>query len=191
MNQKALWERCAHGSVRDWTMRMNFEWIIPVVFLFSLLSLSSTWAQDVEIENVPNEIVAVKLGPFAQSYEVDVSVNPFYLRGDFDGDSKADYAVRIKSKVGNASGIAIWLSSLHKLVVLGAGVAFKVSGSVVSNLDFLNTWQVYGKRPVQRGVESGQPPHLIGEAILAGKRESASGLIYWSGKSFIWYQQGD
>jgi hypothetical protein len=147
MNQKALWERCAHGSVRDWTMRMKFEWIIPVVFLFSLLSLSSTWAQDVEIENVPNEIVAVKLGPFAQSYEVDVSVNPFYLRGDFDGDSKADYAVRIKSKVGNASGIAIWLSSLHKLVVLGAGVAFKVSGSVVSNLDFL----IHG-----RSTESGR-----------------------------------
>jgi hypothetical protein len=76
-------------------------------------------------------------------------------------------------------------------MLLGAGVPFKVSGSVVSNVDFLDTWQVYGKRQVERGGESGLPPRLLGEAILAGKRESGSGIIYWNGKSFAWYQQGD
>jgi hypothetical protein len=45
----------------------------------------------------------------------------------------------------------------------------------VCNLDFLDFWQVYGKRAVQQGVEAGPPPHLIGDAITAGKRESASG----------------
>jgi hypothetical protein len=66
-----------------------------------------------------------------------------------------------------------------------------MSGSTVSDLKFLDIWQVYGKRSVERGVESPPPPHLIGEAIFAGKSESASGLIYWDGKSFAWYQQGD
>jgi hypothetical protein len=172
-------------------MQMIKKWMFAALCVL-LLSSSHSWAQGVEIENIPNEILeSVELGQFAQSYRVDESLNPFYLRGDFDGDGKADYALRIKSKAGNASGIAIWLSSLRKLVVLGAGVPFNVSGSVASNLDFLNTWQVYGKRQVERGVESGPAPHLIGEAILAGKSGSASGLIYWNGKSFVWYQQGD
>jgi hypothetical protein len=173
-------------------MQMNWKRICGLALIFTTFLVGRVWAQGVEIENIPNEALdAVELGQFAQSYVLDGSINPFYLRGDFDGDGKADYAFRVRSKLGNASGIAIWLSSLHKLVVIGAGVPFKVSGSAVSNLDFLNTWQVCGKQAVERGVESPPPPHLVGDAILAGKREGASGLIYWEGKSFAWYQQGD
>jgi hypothetical protein len=151
-----------------------------------------SWSQQVEPENVPHEVAeAVGLGSFAHTYKIDGTMNPFYLRGDFDGDGRPDYAIRIRSKVGNSSGIAIWLSSLKTLHILGAGIPFTVSRLAVKNLDFLNTWEVYGKRPVEHSVESGPPPRLLGEAILAGKRESASGLIYWNGKSFVWYQQGD
>jgi hypothetical protein len=143
-------------------------------------------------ENIPEELLqSVSFGPFAQSYVLDGAMNPFYLRGDFDGDGQPDYAFWIKSKKQGEVGIAVWLSSRHGFRILGAGTPFKVSDSAVSNLDFLNTWQVYAKRPVERGVESGPPPHLRGDAILVGKSESASGLIYWNGKSFVWYQQGD
>lgn len=165
--------------------------------LFVLTLLLISWnssqrpAQTVDVENIPDEILQViGLGPFAQSYSIDGSMNPFYLRGDFDGDGKADYAIRIKSKARGEDGIAIWLSTQRKMIVLGAGVPFKISGAA-TNLDFLNTWQVYAKGTVERGAGAGAPPRLIGEAILAGKRESASGLIYWNGKSFVWYQQGD
>src|SRR5579871_3265334 len=147
---------------------MTTRKLFIAVTVVLVLCCFRSWAQEVEVENIPNEILeAVELGQFAQSYTLDGSINPFYLRGDFDGDGKSDYAVRIKSKAIHASGIAIWLSSLRRFVILGAGTAFKVSGSVVSNLDFINTWQVYGKRPIERGVESGPPPHLLGEAILA------------------------
>jgi hypothetical protein len=158
------------------------------------LTLGSTisWAQEVDYENVPDEIrEAVGSGRFSEMYDLDGSINPFYLRGDFDGDGKPDYAFRIKSTSSHSIGIAVWLSSLHRFVVIGAGIPFRFSGSTATNLDFLNTWKVYGRKPVEQGVEAGPPPHLIGEAILAGKRESASGLIYWNGKSFSWYQQGD
>jgi hypothetical protein len=156
------------------------------------LSTTISYAQEVDYENVPDELrEAVGIGKFSETYDLDGSINPFYLRGDFDGDGKTDYAFRIKAKPAGSSGIAIWMSSLHRFVILGAGMPFKFSGSTSTNLDFLNTWQVYGRKPVERGVEAGPPPHLIGEAILAGKRESAGGLIYWNGKSFSWYQQGD
>jgi hypothetical protein len=163
------------------------------VFALAFLCLPLTApAQEIETENVPAEILEpVEQGQFARSYVLDGSINPFYLRGDFDGDGRPDYAVRIKAKAGPDAGIAIWLSSLHKFTIIGAGVRFKVSGTTVTSLEFLNTWQVFGRAAVERGVESGAPPQLKGDAILAGKSESASGLIYWNGKTFAWYQQGD
>lgn len=166
--------------------------------LFVLMILLLAWnitpirAQEIDDENLPTEVeMVMELGPFAQSYIIDGSVNPFYLRGDFDGDGKPDYAVRVKSKSRGEIGFAIWLSSRKKIIVIGAGSPFKVSGQTATNLEVLNTWKIYPKGPVERGVASGPPPRLIGEAILAGKRESANGLIYWNGKSFVWYQQGD
>lgn len=166
--------------------------VFAITFLSLLLAAPASSAQEVQTENIPNEILMqVEQGHFASAYSLDGSINPFYLRGDFDGDGRPDYALRITSKAGSGSGIAVWLSSLHKFVILGAGVPFKVSGTTVTNLDFLNTWQVFGKAAVERGVESGPSPQLKGDAILAGKSESASGLIYWNGKTFVWYQQGD
>ncbi|MGB7283211.1 MAG: hypothetical protein WBE13_13185 [Candidatus Acidiferrum sp.] len=171
---------------------MTVKSLFALAFVLFVWNTLPSHAQEIDDENVPSEIgMAMELGPFAQSYSIDGSVNPFYLRGDFDGDGKADYAIRIKSKRGGELGFAIWLSSRKKIVVLGAGIPFKVSGQAATNLKVLNTWQVYPRRPVEQGVASGPPPRLIGEAILAGKRESASGLIYWNGKSFVWYQQGD
>ena len=155
-------------------------------------SCSHLFAQSIQTENIPEEFLrSASSGPFARSYGLDGAMNPFYLRGDFDGDAQPDYAFWIKSKKHGEVGIAVWLSSLQGYRILGAGTPFKVSGLAVSNLDFLNTWQIYGKGPVERGVEAGSPPHLLGDALLVGKSESASGLIYWNGKSFVWYQQGD
>lgn len=166
--------------------------LFAITFLSLLLGAPASGVQQVQTENIPNAILMqVEQGHFASAYSLDGSINPFYLRGDFDGDGRPEYALRIKSKAGSDSGIAVWLSSLRKFVVLGAGVPFKVSGTSVTSLDFLNVWQVFGKAAVERGVEAGHPPQLKGDAFLAGKSESASGLIYWNGKTFVWYQQGD
>ncbi len=147
---------------------------IATAFMSLLLTASACCAQEVQSENIPNEILMpVEQGRFATLDALEGSINPFYLRGDFDGDGRPDYAVRIKSKTGSELGIAIWLSSLHKFIVLGAGVPFRVSGTTVKSLDFLNTWQVFSNRAVERGVESGPPPQLKGDAIWAGKAESA------------------
>jgi hypothetical protein len=32
---------------------------------------------------------------------------------------------------------------------------------------------------------------LRGDALLVGKSEAASALIYWNGKRYVWLQQGD
>jgi hypothetical protein len=165
---------------------------ISFLILICLVFSASLTAQNIEPENIPSDVLeAVNSGHFAETYAIDGHMNPFYLRGDFDGDGKPDYALWIKAKAGNATGISIWISSQKRLIILGAGRPFNFAGSTESSFENLNVWEVYGKRPVERGVEAGVPPKLIGEAILVGKSESGSGLIYWTGKSFKWYQQGD
>ena len=94
------------------------------------LALSAiSWTQKVDYDNVPDELrEAVGLGKFAETYDLDGSVNPFYLRGDFDGDGKPDYAFRIRSKTDQSAGFAIWLSSLRRFVILGAGKPVQILG---------------------------------------------------------------
>ncbi len=171
--------------------RNSLSKLVWVAALLVACPLSSP-SQEIDLENLPLDMLTqFTMGPFAESYSIDGRINPFYLRGDFDGDGHPDYAILVVAKKDRSRGIAIWLSSQKKIFVLGAGQPFKINGDESADLDFLNVWRVYEKRPVEPGVEAGPPPKLIGEAILAGKRESANGLIYWNGKIFSWYQQGD
>jgi hypothetical protein len=41
------------------------------------------------------------------------------------------------------------------------------------------------------GAEGGKPPKLKGDAIMVEKAESSSALLYWNGKAFATYWQGD
>jgi hypothetical protein len=34
-------------------------------------------------------------------------------------------------------------------------------------------------------------PKLHGDALFVSKNETASALIYWNGKRYVWLQQGD
>jgi hypothetical protein len=180
-----------HFSVRREKVKISGRYISILLFCF-VINCTKLPSQKIEPENIPSDVLeAVNSGRFAETYVLDGRMNPFYLRGDFDGDGMPDYALWINAKAGSDTGIAIWLSSQKKFIILGAGVPFNFAGFKESTFENLNVWEVYGKHPVERGVEAGVPPKLIGEAILVGKSESGSGLIYWTGKSFKWYQQGD
>jgi hypothetical protein len=54
----------------------------------------------------------------------------------------------------------------------------------------MDSWQVYSKGRAAEEAE-GSVPHLRGDALLVGKSEAASTLIYWNGKRYLWLQQGD
>ncbi len=173
-------------------LTLGFESTLLIVLVLTLALSSGCIAQTPSEFNVPEKIdLMLTTGPFAVAYSISGRINPFYLRGDFDGDGKPDCAILVTSKENQSRGIAIWLSSQKRIIVLGAGKPFKVSGQFISDLNFIDFWQVYEKKPVEQAPEAGPPPHLIGEAILAGKSEAADGLIYWTGKQFAWYQQGD
>jgi hypothetical protein len=150
-------------------------------------------SQTPEVAMQPHDIPeaverAIIRGPLAKKYEVSFSMNPFFLRGDFNRDGKIDVAVLVKQRSTGKSGIAIVHGGTSKVTILGAGTAVGNGGD---DFEWMDTWQVYSKIRVAPGGDVTNVPHLRGDALLVGKSEAASALIYWNGKRYVWLQEGD
>ena len=130
--------------------------------------------------NLPPEVNA-RLTDVLKDNDIDTSVNPFYQRGDFDGDKKADFAIAMKAKSdGNQ----------HVVVVRGK----KGAPVWLDDVEFpaLDGWYVHDRKvKVEVGITGDKPPKLKGDALMIFKAESSSALVYWNGKKFTSYWQGD
>jgi hypothetical protein len=115
-------------------------------------------------------------------------INPYYQRGDFDGDGSQEYAVMVRDSSSSRIGIAFVRRRDLSIRIVGAG---RVLGKGGDDFAWMDAWRVFDRGPVARGVGEGTPPILRGDALLVEKTESASALIWWDGKTYRWYQQGD
>ena len=113
-------------------------------------------------------------------------MNPFYLRGDFNGDGKPDIAVLVGNKRSSKFGIAICHGGKNEVFLVGAGTDFGNGGD---DFSWIDVWQVYPKPPAAASARA--QAKLTGEGVLVEKSESGGGLIYWDGKSYKWQQHGD
>jgi hypothetical protein len=142
-----------------------------------------------QLHDIPEPIQrAITNGSLAKNYDLSFRMNPFYLRGDFNGDGKIDVAVLVKQRSTGKLGIAIVHGTTDKVTILGAGVGIGNGGD---NFEWMDSWQVYSKGHAAREAGETNVPHLRGDALLVGKSEAASALIYWNGKRYVWLQQGD
>ena len=123
------------------------------------------------------------------TYKINRDLNPFYLRGDFDGDGKIDYALAVIESKTNKKGILIYHPGTTKYFLAGAGKS--IPNGHGDDYPWMDAWEVSDEKNVEQGITDMKPPRLLGEAILVQKLESASGLIYWDGQEYKWYQQGD
>lgn len=112
-------------------------------------------------------------------------MNPFYLRGDFNGDGKIDVAVLVKQRSTGKVGIAIINGASDKIIILGAGTAIGNGGD---DFEWMDSWEIYSKDRMANGTSVTK---LRGDAVLVRKSEAASALIYWNGKRYVWLQEGD
>jgi hypothetical protein len=142
-----------------------------------------------QLHDIPEAVKrAITNSPIAKDYDVSFHMNPFYLRGDFKGDGKIDLAVLVKQRSSGKLGIAIIHGGMDKVTVFGAGVGIGKGGD---DFEWMDSWEVYSRGRVGRGSDETPIPHFHGEALLVGKSEAASALIYWNGKRYVWFQQGD
>jgi hypothetical protein len=127
---------------------------------------------------------AIANGRLAKEYDASFRVNPFYLEGDFNGDGKIDIAVLVKQRSTGKLGIAIIHGGTGKVAILGAGDGIGNGGD---DFEWMDYWQLY---PKGRTGET-TAPRLRWDALLVGKSEAASALIYWNSHRYVWFQQGD
>src|SRR5207244_1602085 len=141
------------------------------------------------VHEIPEPVQrAITNGSLAKKYEVAFRLNPFYLRGDFNGDGEIDVAVLVKQRSTGKVGIAIVYGGTNKVTILGAGTAIGNGGD---DFEWMDSWHVYSKERARHAAGETGIPHLRGDALLVSKSEAASALIYWNGKRYVWFQQGD
>lgn len=134
---------------------------------------------------------------FLEHYTLSDAINPFYLRGDFDGDGKIDYAILVTAKNTNKRYVVVCRSGTKNLEMLagrGATTVFDPAqpSSSKDNFNWMDAWQVAERLQLESNeLNEEKPLPMKGEGILAEKTESASVLIYWTGKDYHWYQIAD
>jgi hypothetical protein len=122
--------------------------------LMLMLPLIVVQAADTLPGNIPKQLQpTVDARAFKASFEVGTWLNPFYLRGDFDGDGLADYALLVTRRNDGKKGIAVWLSTKHQSgpTIIGAGKKSRVGSGDSDDWDFFDAWQVYDKGIVHQG----------------------------------------
>ena len=159
--------------------------IVCVVIGVSAQEFHSAPLGDNDLDSIRAAIAKTDL---IARYELACRMEPCSLRADFNGDRRPDLAVLIREKVSGKIGIGILHSGSTKAHIVGAG---RPCGNGGDNFDWMDVWSVYSKKRVEAGADSGRAPVLRGAAILAERSESASAIIYWTGRRYAWYQQGD
>ena len=122
----------------------------------------------------------------ANGIELAAAVNPFYQRGDFDGDGRPDLALLIRDKATGKVGILV-LHRAGKPVLLGAGRAFGNGGDDFAWLD--QWWVDDGGTKLSRDKDPSGKRRA--DILRVAKDSSASALIVHRNGKYVWRQQGD
>jgi|SRR5215472_5187975 len=134
---------------------------------------------------------------FFDYYKLSDEVNPFYLRGDLDGDGKPDYAILVTTKDSSKRFVLICRTGTENLEILtgrDASAIFDPKQSITSkeNFNWMDAWQIAERQELDANeLNQGTPVPMRGEGIIAEKTEAATVLIYWTGKDYRWYQVAD
>ena len=75
------------------------------------------------------------------TYKINKDLNPFYLRGDFDGDKKIDYAFAVIEIKTDKKGILIYHLGTKMYFTLGAGQVIR-DGYKSDDMNWMDAWKV-------------------------------------------------
>jgi hypothetical protein len=159
-----------------------------------LMVAASTVAQGRQANQSPSTaspesaIMLFKKNRLDQRYRFSSHMNPSHLSGDFDGDGRPDIAILVKQETTGKIGVAVVHSSTNNVLFIGAGTEVGNGGD---NFDWMDIWSVTAKATAAKRIGKAAARLLRGDALHVEKSESASALIYWNGRRYVWRQMGD
>ncbi len=122
--------------------------------------------------------------------DFDLTVNPFYLRLDFDSNKKIDYAIRIIGKVSKNEGLLICLDG-ETPYVFGKLAKSKLPLTDIEGDNFLmDNWDVVTKEEIKSAPtyspngKKKEGANAKGEALVLAFPVDGVQYIYWDGKTF-------
>lgn len=159
--------------------------ILPALFAFAILAASASGqapGQQSETQGKAERLFLAR-GLDAR-YSLASHLKPPFFEADFTGDGKPDIAILIKERATGKIGVAICNSGSNAVFILGAGKDFGNGGD---NFDWMDSWSLQPKAKLPAKIAN------MGkcDTLLVEKKESASALICWNGKRYVWRQQGD
>jgi hypothetical protein len=163
---------------------------ILIVLIMVCFSAVSGWAaEDTGAIIYPERVMTCLKNPKAVGLTVLTDINPYYLRGDFDGDGKMDYALQVRSKKGSINGLLV-CGGNGSIFLLGSGIGGSQMTDMPSDNFTSSDWSVFTKKDVvalaRITVNVPHPiPNVKGESI-AMIFEVEIALIYWDGTKFRW-----
>ena len=160
---------------------------IPLISLLLLLA-GALSAEDAEL--FPATIDRCLERPnIRQLADVTKAVNPFYLRGDFDGDGKPDFAVAVKARQSGKLRVLMCMGNNRTFLL-----ASEAGGPPFSDMQddnyFAPTWMVYTVSEAKQigRYDANEPrklPTIRGEVLVMWWEDGMS-AIYWDGSTFKW-----
>ena len=138
----------------------------------------------------------------AKGLDKKFSITPFLknelLEADFNGDKFNDIAVLVTERKTKKKGILL-LHQQGSYFVFGAGTKF---GSGSDNFKWAKGWRVYKEKTASEtqftedgDIIGGKEVKLSRPGITIWAEEDgepiAGGIIYWTGKKYIWIHQGE
>jgi hypothetical protein len=136
-------------------------------------------AQTIDLNDIPDEIrFCVHSKPGLQ---IDGSINPFYISGDYDGDGVTDFAVLVRNQEDLGPGIH------HILFCFGRSKAVlwdaRTGGDARSSP--FTAWLLVRKQSKLLSIY----PKIKHDSLAVFIGEEGGGLVYWDGRQLGWQQQ--
>ena|ERR1051325_1125180 len=150
-----------------------------LLFLGAPICSCHLHAQTIDPNDVPDEVRSCVRSQ--ADMELDGSINPFYISGDYDGDGITDFAVLLRDKKDQGSGIH------HILFCFAHGktVLWSSDDSSHAKPSPFTAWFLVGKQSKLLSVH----PQIKHDSLAILIGDEGGGLVYWDGTKLRWQQE--
>lgn len=166
---------------------MTVECIIRFIPLFLLLYCCAGLRAEGNSRIVPEAVKrCLERKEIRGQVKLGLKLNPYYLRGDFDGDGNIDLAISIVGAKSSRIGILVCHASGYLEVLRGDSKPAKAFSDMADDNFISGSWTVLEKSDVTRRLSKAKVKNrVLGEAIFM-PWDDGDGLILWNGVKFQW-----